>query len=95
VIDASIPLVNRGAEALEALLNYDEAKAEVQVRLLTMSEMTYLAIAAEQLAKLARSYTNRTCATCNGAIVWWNGAGQPWRWRHVDQTASHRPVVSK
>jgi hypothetical protein len=86
----SIPLVNRSAEALEALLNYDDAKAEEQVRLLTMSEIVYLSAAAKQLVDLAGKYINRRCVSCDGAIVWdanFPTQQQP-RWRHVDQARS-------
>lgn len=50
----SIPLVDRGAEALEALLNYDVAAAQRVARLLTQSELAHLAVAADGLATLAR-----------------------------------------
>lgn len=89
--DLSIPLVNRGAEALEALLNYDHTAADAAVRLLTMSELTYLSIAARELAALAGTYLNKACGVCGGAIVW--DADEPTRqqshWRHVDQAASY------
>jgi hypothetical protein len=60
VADLSIPLVNRGAEALEALLNYDEARARENVRLLTFSELLYLAAAARDLSKLAEAVRHET-----------------------------------
>lgn len=50
-----IPLVNRGAEALSALLDYDEGAAESSLRLLTLSELTYLSSAADRLAAMARA----------------------------------------
>jgi hypothetical protein len=49
-----IPLVHRGAEALEALLNGDTATAETQFGLLTPSETAHLGTAAGQLAAMAR-----------------------------------------
>lgn len=58
--DLSIPLVNRGAEALAALLNYDEPRARENVRLLTFSELTYLTIAARELSALAKAVRDET-----------------------------------
>lgn len=83
--DPSFPLVNRGPEALQALLNHDESKAAEQVALLTLSELTTLSAAAAQLAALARKYINKTCGTCNAPITWHpqeprHGQG----WRHND-----------
>lgn len=88
--DLSIPLIHRGAEALESLLNYDPGRAEQQIRLLTLSELTYLRAAARQLAELAGKYVSAQCGTCGTAIVW--DANDPTqqlpRWRHVDQVAA-------
>lgn len=58
--DLSIPLVNRGAEALEALLNYDRVRARENVRLLTFSELLYLASAARELSTLATAVREET-----------------------------------
>lgn len=52
---ASEPLVNRGAEALVALLNGRRADARRQLRLLTLSELASLEGAASWLADEARS----------------------------------------
>lgn len=52
--DTPIPVVQRGSQALEALLNYDNPAAEAHLRGLTMGDLTYLAIAADQLAGIAR-----------------------------------------
>lgn len=88
--DLSIPLVNRGAEALEALLNYDPGRAEENVRHLTLSEITALAVAAGELATLCRKYYARACAVCGSTIVW--DAHLPTvdapRWRHVDEVVA-------
>jgi hypothetical protein len=54
VADSPIPVVQRGAEALEALLNYEDARARYHLQTLTMGDLTYLAIAADQLARIAR-----------------------------------------
>jgi hypothetical protein len=56
----STPLVNRGAEALEAVLSGDETHAEEQVQLLTRSELLQLATAADRLAALARAAVHAT-----------------------------------
>ena len=86
----SIPVVSLGAEALEALLNYNSTAAVAQLQLLTMSDLVALASAAGQLAGLARRFLNRTCGRCATPIVW--DANLPTqqqpRWRHVDQDAS-------
>ena len=46
----SPPLLNRGPEALQALLNGIPGEAEAQVRLLTRSELWLLAGACDHLA---------------------------------------------
>ena len=58
--DEVIPLVHRGAEALEALLNYDTERARGNVRLLTFSELLYLAAAARELSALATAVREET-----------------------------------
>jgi hypothetical protein len=63
VADPFIPLVHRGAQALEALLNYDEARARENVLLLTFSELTYLAVAARELSALATAVRTETWPT--------------------------------
>ena len=52
---ASGPLVNRGAEALIALLNGRRSEARQHLRLLTPSELASLGAAAAWLADEARS----------------------------------------
>lgn len=56
----SIPLVNRGAEALAELLNHDTEAAHRAVLLLTRSELASLAAAADALATLARGVSRET-----------------------------------
>ncbi len=85
-------LVNRSAEALEALLNGDPRKAAAQVELLLMSELVRLHAAAGQLVELAGSHVIRRCEVCGGTVVW--DTNEPTRqrpgWRHADQAASYR-----
>jgi len=49
-----IPTVSLGAEALSALLDYDEAEAEQKLRQLPAGELFYLHMAADNLSRLAR-----------------------------------------
>jgi hypothetical protein len=92
VFDPAAPLANRGPEALQLLLVSGAAEAHEQVRLLTLSELSALADAADQLANLARIYVRKTCEVC-GAPIAWNPnepTGQSAGWRHVDQPAVYR-----
>lgn len=50
-----LPLANRAAEALAALLYGDEASAESNLGLLTLSELTFLQIAGRRLAEMAEA----------------------------------------
>lgn len=102
--DPSFPLVNRGPEALQALLSHDEPKAAEQVALLTLSELTTLSATADQLAALARQHLNKVCETCKAPITWHpREPGLAQGWRHDGTAASwgfepHRatpPVPSK
>jgi hypothetical protein len=58
--EIDIPLVHRSAEALAALFDHNDARARNSVRLLTFSELLYLAVAADQLAALARAVRHET-----------------------------------
>lgn len=92
MFDPSGSLANRGPEALQRLLVSGAAAAHEQVRLLTLSEMTSLAEAADQLANLARMYIRRTCGECGAPIFWYPNepTGQAAGWRHADQPAVYR-----
>ena len=57
----SWPLLNRGPEALEAILKHDREAARRSLRLLTPSELERLALDARQLAVLARAIRARLC----------------------------------
>jgi hypothetical protein len=85
------PIANRGPEALQLLLTTGAAAAHEQLRSLTMSELVDIAEAADQLARIARLYTDRLCGVCGEPIAWHTDppTGQARRWRHVDQQASY------
>lgn len=93
----SVPLLNRGPEALVALLNGDRRTADDQVRLLNLTELTHLAHAATMLAVMARRYTALTCQACGGMVTWNVDAPageSPWLHAEpVDPDRAHRPVV--
>jgi hypothetical protein len=62
----SHPLVNRGAEALEALLAGDDEHATEQLRLLTRSELLDLAAACGLLGSLACAVVKETWLSRQG-----------------------------
>jgi len=49
-----IPTAYLGAEALSALLDYDEAEADQKLRQLPPGELFYLHMAADRLSRLAK-----------------------------------------